>query len=217
MTWSWSYAIQILPQLLPGLVVTVEVSLLASAIALALGLLVAIFQYKRIPVASWVVDRVVDVLRGTPILIQLYFVFYVLPEWGITISAFTTGVLCLGIRFSAFTSQVYRAGIDSVPRGQWDAATALDLPNWLTWRVIIMPQALRPMIPALANYVIVMFKDSVILSAITVNELMNRGLALADLSYRYLEPLTLIGFLFFIISYPLAKLNRLVEKKFTLT
>jgi polar amino acid transport system permease protein len=211
MIWDWSFAIAIFPFLLQGLWVTVQVTLAGMAIALVLGLFVAVVRYSRVPGVSPLFSFFVQFVRGTPLLVQAYFAFYVLPAYGVKFSALITGIIVIGINYSAYTAEVYRAGIQSVPRGQWEAATALSLPVRQRWQYVILPQAVRDVIPALGNYLVQMFKDSAILSAITVFELLSHAQAIGSSSYRYLEPLTLAGLLFMVISYPAAKLIRRLE------
>lgn len=213
MSWDWGFAWDIIPTLLKGLLITLEVSLLSTAIALIVGLLIAIARNSGVPLVNSVLRFVVDFLRGTPLLIQLYFLFYVLPTWGLVMSPFVTGVVGLSLAASAYMSEAYRAGIASVPRGQWEAATVLGLPRREVWLKVIVPQAVRPVIPALTNYAILMFKNSAILSVITVNELLHQGLTIGSETYRYVEPLTLVGLFYFIISYPLSLGVRRMERK----
>src|SRR5690606_29780824 len=106
------------------------------------------------------------------LLIQLYFLYYVLPTTGIVLSPMVTGVIGLGLHYSSYTAEVYRAGINAVPRGQWEAARSLHLNRWQTYRHVILPQAIPPMIPVLGNYLIAMFKDTPLLSAITIVEML---------------------------------------------
>lgn len=211
MIWDWSFAVSIIPYLLDGLWVTVQITLAGTAIALVLGLFVAIVRYSDIPVIRQLLSFYILFIRGTPLLVQAYFVFYVLPSYGVKFSPLITGIIVIGINYSAYTAEVYRAGIQSVPRGQWEAATALSLPLRQRWQYVVLPQAVRDVIPALGNYLVQMFKDSAILSAITVFELLNHATAIGSSSYRYLEPLTLAGVLFLLVSYPAAKLIRRLE------
>ena len=138
----------------------------------------------------------VEFMRGTPLLVQLYFLFYILPDLGILLAPLVAGVIGLGLHYGTYTAEVYRAGIDNVPRGQWEAAKAVNLTMRQTWMHIIIPQAMPPMIPALANYFIAMFKETPLLSAITVLELMNQASSVANSNYRYVEPMTLVGVFF---------------------
>jgi polar amino acid transport system permease protein len=211
MIWDWSFAIGTLPFLLEGLWVTVQVTLTGTAIALVLGLFVAVVRFSRVPVLCQLFGFFIQFVRGTPLLVQAYFAFYVLPVYGVKFSPLITGIIVIGINYSTYTAEVYRAGIQSVPRGQWEAATALSLPLRQRWQFVILPQAVRDVIPALGNYLVQMFKDSAILSAITVFELLGHATAIGSSSYRYLEPLTIAGILFMVISYPSAKLIRRLE------
>lgn len=213
MIWDWSFAIGTIPYLLQGLWVTVQVTLVGTAIALVVGLVVAVLRYSRIPVLRQLLGFYIQFVRGTPLLVQAYFAFYVLPTYGVKFSPLVTGIIVIGINYSAYTAEVYRAGIQSVPRGQWEAATALSLPVRQRWQFVILPQAIRDVIPALGNYLVQMFKDSAILSAITVFELLGHATAIGSSSYRYLEPLTLAGVLFMVVSFPAARLIRRLETR----
>lgn len=211
--WSWQAAFDTLPFLLSGLRFTLEATLFGSALAFVLGLVWAFVRLAQVPVASGFATLLVEFLRGTPLLIQLYFLFYIFPTYGVTLSAMVTGVLGLGLYYSAYASEVYRAGIESVPRGQWEASLALGLPLAHTWGRIVMPQALRFAVPVLGNFVIGMFKESAILSTITVMEVIAQANYLGAQTARFIEPFTMAGILFFAISYPAARLVRLVEAR----
>jgi polar amino acid transport system permease protein len=140
------------------------------------------------------------VIRSTPLLIQLYFLFFVLPHVGVTLPPFTSGVIGLGLHYSTYTSEVYRAGIESVPKGQWEAALALNYSRYHMFRRVILPQAIPPVIPALGNYLISMFKDTPLLAAITVMELMHTANVIASERFLYVEPMTLVGLIFLGVS-----------------
>jgi len=213
MTWDNSYALSILPDLFSGLWVTIQVTLAGILIALVVGLVVAVIRYSRIPLVSNIFGFYVQFIRGTPLLVQAYIAFFVLPSYGLSFSALATGIVVIGLNYSAYTAEVYRSGIADVDTGQWEAATALSLPLGRTWTRIVLPQALRSVVPLLGNYLIQMFKDSAVLFAITVYELMGHALALGSSSYRYLEPLTIAGLLFFLVSYPSSHLVRILERR----
>lgn len=213
MIWDQAFAVTILPQLLEGLWVTVQLTLLGFAIAALVGLVVAIIRRLRIPVISRVFDVYVQFVRGTPLLVQAYCAFFVLPAYGLRFSALATGVVVMGLNYSAYCAEVYRAGIQDVARGQWEAATALSLPPTTTWGRVILPQAIRSVVPVLGNYLVQMFKDSAVLSAITVFELLNAAQSIGSSSFRYLEPLTLAGLLFFLVSFPASHLFRTLERR----
>ena len=214
MEWDWAFVWKILPTLWDGGIITVEATLMGSVLALIAGMLLAIMRRSR----NWAVSRgsrfFVEFIRGTPLLVQLYFLFYVLPDAGILLSPLTAGVIGLGMHYSTYLAEVYRAGIDNIPRGQWEASKAVNLTMRQTWTEIILPQAVPPMIPAIANYFVAMFKETPLLGAITVLELMNQARSVANLYYRYLEPMTLVGVFFLVISIPSVILLRQLEKRY---
>ncbi|NKQ24615.1 ectoine/hydroxyectoine ABC transporter permease subunit EhuD [Streptomyces galbus] len=213
MNWDWSAVGDFLPYFWKGLLVTLQVLALGSLISFSLGLVWALLC--RVPTrwVRWPVGAVTEFVRDTPLLVQLFFLFYVLPEWGLTFSALTTGVVAIGLHYSTYTMQVYRAGIDAVPAGQWEAATALNLPRSRTWRVVVLPQALRRVVPALGNYVISMLKDTPLLMAITVLEMLGRARLFSQERFRFTEPLTVIGVAFVVVSYLASLLLRTLERR----
>lgn len=214
MKWSWDVAFDVLPQLLNGLVVTIEATIVASLIAYILGLAIAILKMSNSKSTRVSLYWMTEFIRRTPILVQLYIVFYVLPDFGIFLEAFTCGVIVLGIHFSTYTSEVFRAGIDNVPKGQWEAAKSLNYNPYQAWKHVILPQAIPPMIPPLANYLITMFKETPLLAAITVVELFRAADQYSNSHYTYLEPMTLVGVFFLLVSIPSAMIAMRLEKKF---
>ncbi len=212
MSWDSAFAWSILPQLLSGLETTLLATLLATALSLVIGLVFALGRRSKIVEIRVVVGSFVEFIRRTPILVQIYFIYFVLPEIGIVLPGFATGVIALGLHTGAYMSEVYRAGIESVPRGQWEAAKALNYTPRETWLKVILPQAIPPMVPALGNYTILMFKDSSLLSIIAVPELMSMARNIGNDTYRYLEPMTVVALIYFAICFPLSRLSRHLEK-----
>ncbi|RFB88313.1 ectoine/hydroxyectoine ABC transporter permease subunit EhuD [Rhizobium leguminosarum bv. trifolii] len=200
MEWDWDFVWQIMPTLLEGFKITILATILGAAVAMVVGLALAIARRSPVTTLSRTVGFVSEFIRGTPLLVQLYFIFYVLPDIGIRLSPLTAGVIGMGIHYATYTAEVYRAGIENVPRGQWEAAKAANLTTRQAWIHVVLPQAIPPMIPALANYFIAMFKETPLLSAITVLELMNQAKSIANSNYRYIEPMTLVGVFFLVIS-----------------
>jgi len=211
MTWDWSYTWQIVPALLRGLVVTLEATFLGFAFALVVGLLWAMIRRGAPGLLRTAVVWFVEFIRSTPLLVQLFFIYYVLPQWGLVLSPLVAGVLGLGLHYSAYTAEVYRSGIDAVPKGQWDAATALGFGRLETFWRIVLPQAIPPIIPALGNRLIAIFKDSPLLAVITVTELLQQAKLLGAENFRYLEPLTLVGVIFLILSLISSRFVRWME------
>jgi polar amino acid transport system permease protein len=213
-TFDWAYTLEILPALLKALVVTIQATLAGMALALILGLLWAMLRRSPYPAVRLPAAGLVAFIRSTPLLVQIYFLFFVLPGAGVVLSPFLTGVIALGLHYSAYTAEVYRAGIEAVPKGQWEAARALNLSPGHAWRAVILPQALPPVIPALGNYLVAMFKDSPMLAAITVTELLQTAKLIGAETFRYLEPLTLVGLLFLATSLVASRLVHHLERRF---
>ncbi|CAM3601356.1 ectoine/hydroxyectoine ABC transporter permease subunit EhuD [Isoptericola cucumis] len=206
--WSWETAWDVLPALLRGLVVTIEATVVGMVIASILGLLIALAM--RAP-TRWVrgpLRFIVDFIRMTPLLVQLVFVYLLSPP---EIPALVIGFVVLGIHYATYMSEVYRAGIEAVPQGQWEAATALNLPKARTWRAIILPQAIRNTLPGLGNYAVSMFKETPFLFAISVVEMYTEAQSYGANTFSYIEPLTMVGLLFLIVSYPTSLLVRRME------
>lgn len=200
MIWSWEYALEVLPEILRAFAVTLQATLAGFALAAVLGLG---WATARMAPWSWLArsaSGIVEFVRSTPLLIQLYFLYYVLPDYGVALSPLVTGILALGLHYSCYTAEVYRAGIEAVPRGQWEAARALNLPAGATWTRIVLPQAIKPTLPMLGNYLIAMFKDTPLLAAITVMEMLQTAKLIGAQSFRYLEPLTITGAVFLVVS-----------------
>jgi polar amino acid transport system permease protein len=184
------------------------------AVSAVLGLLMALGRRSTNKWVYWPTTAVVEFIRMTPLLVQLFFLFFVLPRYGLRLPAFLVGVVALGLHYGTYNSEVYRAGIDAIDRGQWEAATALNFSPMHTWTSIILPQAIPPMYPALGNYLVAMFKESAQLLAITVTELMLTARIIGTETFRFLEPITMVGVLYFLISYPSALLVQRLEARY---
>lgn len=198
--WSWPFVWKILPILAEALWITIEVTIISFIIALILGLMLAIMRRSKIRLISWPTAGYVEAVRSTPALIQLYFLYFALPQYGIMMSAMLTGIICLGNHFACYCSEVYRAGLDGVPRGQIEAAESLSLSSFRMYKDVIIPQSLPPMVPAMGNYLIVLFKLTPILAAIAVVEVMRQALNIGSHHFRYIEPITIVGIFFLILS-----------------
>ncbi len=213
MNFDYAYALEILPQLLLGAVITLEATVGGMILAMILGLVLALMQLSPYKALELPARGFIAFVRGTPLLIQLYFLFYVLPLYGLALDPLLTGILGLGMHYATYLAEVYRAGIQGIPKGQWEAAVALNLPRADVWRRIILPQAVPPMIPVFGNYLIAMFKDTPLLATITVLELLGTAQAEAAWSYRYFEPYTIVGLIFLLLSLPSAWLVQKLETR----
>jgi polar amino acid transport system permease protein len=206
-----AFALSILPILLRGLVVTIEASIAGFVVALVLGLVFAVLKGARSRLISWPAIAVAEFFRDTPLLVQLFFLYYVLPEYGIVLPAFVTGALALGVQYSAYMAEVYRAGIEAIPRGQREAAHALDLSAARTFTHVILPQAVPRVIPALGNYLVSISKDVPVLSVVTVLEMLSVARIIGDQTFDYLVPLSMVGGLYLVLTLVASALVRVID------
>jgi polar amino acid transport system permease protein len=202
---TWDDLREWLPQLLVAAGGTLKMTALAYAIAVTAGLLIALARRSRHRGVSAAAAWYVELTRGTPALTQLFLIYFGLASAGIVLSAFVAAVIGLGLNYAAYMSEVYRAGIAAVHRGQREAALAIGMTNALAMRGIILPQALRIIIPPMANYAVSLLKDTSVASLISAPELMLRA---RDLSSEYFMPMELyllVGAMYLVMAYPLAK------------
>jgi polar amino acid transport system permease protein len=209
--WRWDFTWQILPRLIVATGNTLLAAGLGYAIAVVLGLVFALAQRTPSRVLTMAVREAVEFIRSTPLVLQIFFVFYVGPQFGLRLSPWTAGMIAIGLHYAAYLSEVYRGGLESVPKGQWEAATSLNLSTARTYFRVIIPQALPPSLAGMGNYLVGIFKDTPMLSVIGVAELMHTANAIGSETYRFLEPYTLVGVIFLAISLPTAGGIRLFE------
>jgi polar amino acid transport system permease protein len=208
---DFSFAWEILPKLLTGLLITIQATFLSFPLALVLGLGLAIARRSKQRLISYPTTFLIEFIRSTPLLVQLYFLYFVLPNIGIILSALTTGVIGFAIHYACYLSELYRAGIEAIPKGQWEAAMSTGMTWSQTFRIIILPQTVPLLVPQFGNYLIGMFKETTILSAITVQEVLLVAKTVGTESFQYLEPITTVGILFLILSVSSAIVLRWLE------
>lgn len=213
MDFDFEFAWSIAPDLLRGLLVTVQVVVLGFVLAVFVGLLLALAQRSTLRPVRAACTGYLSFFRSTPLMVQLYVLFFALPLAGITLPAISTGVIGLGLYYGAYIAEAFRGAIDDVPTGQWEAARALDFDNATTWRRLILPQALKPLLPVLGNYLIGMFKETPLLAVITIPELFQAAKQVAGMTYRYNEPYTLMALMFLAISVPTSLFFRYLEHR----
>ncbi len=209
--WRWDFAWEILPRLLQATGNTLLAAGAGYGIALVLGLFLALAQRTQYRLLTLVVREFVEFVRSTPLLLQIFFIFYVGPQIGIRLSPWVAGMVAIGLHYACYLSEVYRGGIESVPRGQWEAATALNMSTIKTYRRVIIPQAIPSALAGMGNYLVGIFKDTPMLSVIGVAELIHTANAIGSENYRFLEPYTMVGLIFLAISLPTAGLIRAFE------
>ena len=204
MEWRWDFTFEILPRMLWATGNTLLAAGVGYAIALVVGLLFLLGQRTRWWLLNAVVREVVEFVRSTPLLVQLFFVYFVGPQFGIELSAWTSAMLTIGIHFGTYLSEVYRGALEAIPKGQWEACHALNMSPMRTYSRVVLPQALPVAMPGMGNYLVGIFKDTPMLATIGVAELMHTANALGSETYRFLEPYTLVGVIFLVISLPSA-------------
>jgi polar amino acid transport system substrate-binding protein len=192
---------------------TVALSVLSFPLAILLGLLIAL---GRLYGPAWIrppLGAYVEFLRGTPLMLQLYFIFFFLPEVGVRIPAFWTGIFGLAVNYSAYESEIYRAGLQAIPRGQMEAALALGMSRALALRRIIVPQAVRIVIPPVVNDFIALFKDTSVCSVVTIVELTKRFSVLSMSTQATIELMGMTALLYLMMSFPMSIVSRRIEMR----
>lgn len=217
--WDWDFAWEQVPNLVEGMITTIIATLVGIVIAVVLGLFLALGRRTSIKWISIPVAGFIEFVRSTPLLIQLFFLFYALPAVEFlprtvrVLSPLTALIIGLGLHYATYCSEAYRAGIDSINKGQWEASVALNLKTTTTWRSVILPQAIPRTLPALGNYFVGMFKDAPLGSAISVMGVLAVARATGSATFRFVEPLTIAGLLFLAVSIPAAIFVRSLERR----
>jgi polar amino acid transport system permease protein len=202
-----------LPDLIHGTLISLELTFCVMLISLPLGLLLALAKIGRSRVIRIAASFYIEIVRGTPALLQLFYIYFVLPAFGIRFDPFAAGVIGLSINYSAYLAEVYRAGIVAIPHGQVEAAKALGMSRRKMLRLIILPQAIRVVVPPLGNYCISLFKDTSLVSIVTVKELIFTGQIISSTNFQYFTVFTIIGAIYLGFSYPGALFVRWLERR----
>ncbi|WP_100012853.1 ectoine/hydroxyectoine ABC transporter permease subunit EhuD [Lentibacillus sediminis] len=214
--WSWEAFTESLPVILDGIEITVGLTIASYLFALLFGFVWTFLRRVPNKAFHFVVTWIMEFIRSTPPLVQLFFLYYALPMVpviGIALHPLAAATLGLGIHFSTYIGEIYRSGIESVEKGQWEAAKALNLSTSKKWTKIVLPQALPPTIPMLGNYFIIMFKEVPLASTIGVLGILSLANSYGAQYWSYLEPLTIVALIFLALSYPSAILIRKLERR----
>jgi polar amino acid transport system permease protein len=209
---SLSDMITFLPPLLAGAWLTIVVSVVAFLLAMVVGLGFAVARMSRFMPLRAVAAVYIQFIRGTPLLLQLFFIYYVLPYGGIVLTPFVSAVIGLTANYAAYMAEVFRAGIQAIAKGQWEAGAAVGMSRRLLMRRIILPQAMRIIIPSLGNFFVSIFKDSALVSVITMRDLMFSAQLLASATFKHFEIYAMVAAIYFLISYPAAMLVEWIER-----
>jgi len=206
-------ATEFVPILLQGVGLTVLVTLGSLILSTLLGLLWALLRVSGIRALSGVSAGLINLIRGIPIIVLLFYLYFVMPDFGITLTALQAAILGLGIAYSAYQAENFRAGIEAIDRGQVEAAQAIGMGWGLTMRRVILPQAIRIVLPPYGNIMIMLLKDSSQASTITVAELALQGKLIASSTFKNTSVFTLVALMYLIMSIPLILLVRHFEKR----
>lgn len=209
------YFFHLVPQMMQGLYVTARATVLAFLGSVVVGLVMALARRSSIRWISWPAAGIIEFIRSTPILVQFFFLQALVRATPVlSLNAVEVLLIGLGVHYATYASEAYRAGIDSVPKGQWEAATALNLSPWTTWTRIIIPQAVPNVLPTLGNYLVAAFKDAPIADAVlSVAGVLFFANTIRSNDFRPVEPYLLIGVGFLLVSLPAAWLVRRLERR----
>lgn len=211
---SWfrfDVALAVLPKLIAAAAVTIPIALASFAGALVLGALLLMARRSRLRFIAYPAALFFDFIRSTPLLLQIYFYFFVLPQVGIWLPAVATGILALTVHYGCFVSEVYRSVLKALPAGQWDAVRALGFSRLDAFAHVIMPQLVPYLIPTLGNLLVSIFKETPLLAAIAVSDVMFVAMQHGADFFQYMEPITIAGLIFLTISVGASVVIRLLE------
>lgn len=207
--------IDVWPMLVKGFAWTVIISLSAIVLGLVLGVLAALGTLSPYRPLRWIAQTYVEVIRGTPFMIQVFLIYYVLPSTGVDLPALGTGILALGLYSAAYVAEIFRGGIEAVPRGQVDSARALGMPYFTALRRVVIPQMMGLILPPLTNHFITLVKDSSILSVITVTEVTFVGQMIIGITFSPIEIYIITALLYWGFSSMLAAFSQRMERNLT--
>lgn len=213
MSFYFSRLVEIYPFFLKGLWMTSKIAFISLVTCTLIGFILGIFRSGDSIILKRIVGVYVAFVRGTPFVVQIFIVFFILPEWGIQLEAFSAALLAMAIMGSAFICEIVAGGISSIPRGQWEAATSSGLNQIQQLRLVIIPQAMKVILPPLVGQYVLLIKDTSVVSVIGIMELTRVGWVTVVRIPEGLMVFTLVGFLYFTISYPLILLSNYLEKR----
>ena len=214
--WSWETFIDAFPFVIKGINVTLGLTFTSYVLALVAGFIWIALESTPLRPFNFVIYWIREFIRSTPPIVQIFFLYFawpMVPYIGTSFTPFVAAMIALGIHFSTYISEVYRSGIESVDKGQWEASKALNFSRKDTWMKIVLPQALPPTIPMLGNYLIILFKEVPLAATIGVVGILSLGRTYGANTWSYIEPLTIVALLFLLLSYPSAVLIRKLEDK----
>ena len=209
----WRDTVEFLPILMSGVALTIIVTIGSLLLSTVLGLVWALMRVSGIGILTGFSGGLINVIRGIPIIVLLFYLYFVMPEFGVTLTALQAAILGLGIAYSAYQAENFRAGIEAIDKGQIEAAQAIGMSWWQTMRRVVLPQAVKIVLPPYGNVMIMMLKDSSQASTITVAELALQGKLIASSTFKNTSVFTLVALMYLTMSIPLILLVRHFEKR----
>ncbi|MDT0124820.1 amino acid ABC transporter permease [Paenibacillus sp. RRE4] len=214
---SWQVILDALPLLLEGTVVTLKIVVISLIFAMVIGLISGLMSTSLNRLLRLVASLYVDIIRGTPLLVQVYFIYFGLPVFlDMRIPAMTAGIIAVSLNAGAYISEIFRAGIESIGKGQHEAARSLGLSRFKTMWLVVLPQATRRMIPTFVNQSIITIKDTSLLSAIGIAELTQTGEIIISSNFRAFEIWGVVGIFYLIIIVLLSRASRFIERRYAI-
>ncbi len=213
MAFYFGKLVEIFPFFLKGLSMTVQVAFISLVTCTFIGFVLGIFRAGKNIFIKRLIGVYVSFVRGTPFVVQIFIIFFILPDWGIQLEAFQAALLAMAIMGSAFICEIVAGGIDSIPRGQWEAASSSGLSLFQQLRFVILPQSMKVILPPLVGQYVLLIKDTSVISVIGVMELTRVGWLTVVRIPEGLMVFSLVGVLYFVISYPLILLSNYLEKR----
>jgi His/Glu/Gln/Arg/opine family amino acid ABC transporter permease subunit len=201
------------PYFFRGAWITIQLSVLGVLFGTFFGVVFALMRLSRSWLPKAVASTYIEIIRGTPMLVQIFIIYYGLTNFGINLPGFAAGVVALTINSSAYMAEVFRAGIQAIDKGQTEAARSLGMSRGMTMRLIVLPQAFRNMLPAIGNELIVILKDSSLISAVGIAELMNNARTVQGTTFRPMEPLLVAAGMYFVMTFILSRLLGVLERR----
>jgi polar amino acid transport system permease protein len=209
----WEHSLEFLPILLRGVHLTIVVALGSLVLSTVLGMMWAFMRISGIPLLSGIARVAITVIRGIPAVVQLFYIYFVMPDFGVALTSLQAAIIGLGIAASAYQAENFRAGIEAIDKGQIEASLSIGMGWGLMMRRVILPQAIRIILPPYGNSMVMLLKDSSLASTITVTELALQGKLLAASSFENTTIFTMVALLYLIMSIPLTLFNNWLERR----
>ena len=210
----FEYVGQCMPQLTMGLKLTLQMTILSLVLAVIVGMITCLFSISKVKPLNWISGIYLSLVRGTPLMVQAFFIYFgITGALGIRITSFSAAILVLCLNAGAYLSEIFRSGIAAVNKGQMEAARSLGLPYGVAMRKIILPQAIRIVIPSVLNQFIITLKDTSILSVIGCGELMRQGQLIVARNYESFKTYAIVAVMYYVVVVVLTKIFQLVERR----